>query len=148
MSCAVPQCLNMSWVRISQKLRDIFQKKKNVIQSESCNVSIMWKTSSLVTIAPYHYGHLNSTYVIKCSLSFTFTLIINDMKRFYRKIIKSKKPSLGSLHGPGPLAPASTSTSTGTTVLMPSIPSFDSDGTASVQVAAGVSVRLASPSHL
>ena len=99
-------------------------------------------SSLLVTIAPYHYGHLNSTYVIKCSFSLTFTLIINDMKRFNKKISKSKKPSLGSLHGPGPLAAASTSTSTGTTVLMPSIPSFELDGTARVQVAAGVSVRV------
>ena len=64
------------------------------------------------------------------------------MKRFYRKVIKSKKPSLSSLHGPGPLAAASTLTSTGTTDLMPFIPSFDSDGTASAQVTAGLSVRV------
>ena len=83
----------------------------------------------------------NSAYVIERSFTFTFTLlIINDMKRIYGKIFKSKKPSLGSLHGPGPLTAPSTLTSSGTTGLglMPSIPSFDSDGTAS----AGVSVRV------
>ena len=73
---------------------------------------------------------------------FLFNTVINDMKRFYRKVFNSKKPSLGSLHAPGPLTAASTSTSSGTTGLMLSIPSFDSDGTASAQVAAGVSVRV------
>ena len=89
-----------------------------------------------------YYGQwpsqLHLCYVIKCS--FSFTAIINDMKRIYRKVFKSKKPSLGSIHGHG-LA-ASTSTSTGTTDLMPSIPAFDSDGTVSAQVTAGVSVRV------
>ena len=82
--------------------------------------------------------HLKSTYVIE--KPFSFTSIINDMKRIYSKIFKSNKPSLGSLHGPGPLTAPSTLTSSGTTGLglMPSIPSFDSDGTAS----AGVSVRV------
>ena len=89
--------------------------------------------------------HLNSTYVIKCSLS--FTVIINDMKRIYKSVFKSKKPSQSSIHGPGPAT--STSTSTGTTDLIPSIPSFDSVGTASTQVNAGVSVRVQlRPSHL
>ena len=34
---------------------------------------------------------------------FSLTLIINDMKRIFKKIskFKSKKPSLGSIHGPG-----------------------------------------------
>ena len=66
------------------------------------------------------------------------------MKRIYRKVFKSKEPSLGSIHGRGP--PASTSASTGTTDLMPSIPACDSDRTTSAHFTAGVSVRvLASP---
>ena len=82
---------------------------------------------------------LNSTYVIKCS--FSFTVIINDMKRTHEEneVFKSKKP-YWAIHGPGTVA--STSTSTGTTDLITSIPSFDSDGTANAQVTAGVSVRV------
>ena len=64
------------------------------------------------------------------------------MKRIYGKVFESEKPSLVSLHEPGSLTADSTSTSTGTTSLMPSIPSFDSDGTASAQVTAGLSVRV------
>ena len=80
-------------------------------------------------------------YVIECFFTFTFNLnIIYDMKRMFKKIVKSKNPSLGSIHGPGPAA--LTSTSTGTTDLMASIPAFDADGTASAQVTAGVSVPL------
>ena len=71
---------------------------------------------------------------------FTFTLIINDMKRLYKKVFNSKKPSPGSIHGSGPAT--STSTSTGTADLMPSIPACDSDGTMSAQVAAGVRVSV------
>ena len=61
---------------------------------------------------------------------------INDMKRIYKTVFKSKKPSLGPIHG------TSTSTSTGTSDLMPSIPACDSesDGTASAQLTAGVTV--------
>ena len=95
-------------------------------------------------IAPYH-SHTSSLPVstlLRNRVFFLFTSIINDMKRIYGKIFKSKKPSLGSLHGPGPQAAASTLTSTGTTDFMPSIPSFDSDGTASAQVTAGLSVRV------
>ena len=66
------------------------------------------------------------------------------MKRIYRKLFKSKKPSLGSIHGQGPAA--STSTNTGTPDLMPFIPqaqaACDSDGIASAQVTAGLSVRV------
>ena len=64
------------------------------------------------------------------------------MKRIYKTVFKSKKPSLGSIRGSG-LA-TSTSTSAGTSDLMPSIPVFDSesDGTASAQVTAGVSVTV------
>ena len=71
---------------------------------------------------------------------FLFNTVINDMKRFYRKVFNSKKPSLVSIHGRGPAA--LTSTSTGTTDLMPSIPACDSDGTASAQATAGVNVRV------
>ena len=53
------------------------------------------------------------------------------MKRFLKKF-KSKKPPVGSIHGPGTL------TSTSTTDLMPSIPNT----TASAQVSAGVSVSV------
>ena len=70
------------------------------------------------------------------------------MKRIYKKVFKSKKPSLGSLHGPGPAT--STSTSTGANDLLPSIPAWDSesDGTISAQVNAGVSVNVQlRPSH-
>ena len=64
------------------------------------------------------------------------------MKRTHeeKEVFKSKKPYRGSMHGPGTVA--STSTSTGTTDLITSIPSFDSDGTANAQVTAGVSVRV------
>ena len=71
------------------------------------------------------------------------------MKRILKKVFKSKKPSLASIHG---LVPAtSTSTSTGATDLMLSIPACDSesDGTTSAQVAAGISVSVQlRPSHL
>ena len=81
----------------------------------------------------------------------SFTLIINDMNRTYKKnkSFKSKKPYRRPKHGPE-LA-TSTSTSTGTTDLMLSIPDCDSelDGTTSAQVAAGVSVSVRlRPSHI
>ena len=60
------------------------------------------------------------------------------MKRIYRKVFKSEKPSLGSIHGRVPAA--STSTSTGTSDFMSSIPACDSDGTASAGVTADVNV--------
>ena len=46
------------------------------------------------------------SFVSSCKLStvyFSLTLIINDMKRIYKKFseFKFKKPSLGSIHGPG-----------------------------------------------
>jgi hypothetical protein len=85
-----------------------------------------------------------STYVIE--RSFSLTLIINDMKRIYKKFFKSKKPSLGSIHGPGPATSASTLI-TSTADFMPPIPA--SDATASAQVTAGVSVSVQlRPSHL
>ena len=71
------------------------------------------------------------------------------MKRTHgeKEVFISKKRSRGSKHGPG--TAASTSTSTGTTDLVPSIPSFDSAGTTSAQVTAGVSVSVQlRPSHL
>ena len=86
------------------------------------------------------------TYVIECF--YPFTLIINDMKRLYKRVFKSKKPSVGSIHGPGPASFASTST--GTTDPMPSLLACDteSDGTPSAQVTASVSVIQFRPSHL
>ena len=81
--------------------------------------------------------------------SFSFTLIINDMKRALRKVFKSKKPSLGTIHGLGPVT--STSTSAGPTDLMLSIPACDSesDETTNAQAAAGVSVSVQlRPPHL
>ena len=62
------------------------------------------------------------------------------MKRVLKKVFKPKKPSPGSIHGPGPAT--STSTSTGATDLMLSIPACDSetDATISTQVAASISV--------
>jgi hypothetical protein len=68
------------------------------------------------------------------------------MKRSHEKAFKSKIPSLGSIHGPGPATSTSTLI-TSTTDLMPSIPA--SDATASAQVTAGVSVSVQlRPSHL
>jgi hypothetical protein len=79
--------------------------------------------------------------VVICLHWHCLSLLINDMKRIYRKVFKSK-PSLGLIHGPGP----ETSTSTLITDLMPSIPA--SDATASAQVTAGVSVSVQlRPSH-
>ena len=70
------------------------------------------------------------------------------MKRIYKKVFKSKKPSLGSIHGPGPATSTST-VITSTTDLMPLIPACDSDATVSAQVSAGVSVSVQlRPSHL
>ena len=72
------------------------------------------------------------------------------MKRVLKKVFNSKKPSLGTMHdglGPATL----TSTSTGPTDLMLSIPACDSelDGTTGAQVAAGISVSVQlRPSHL
>ena len=68
------------------------------------------------------------------------------MKQFYRKVFKSKKPSLGSIHGPEPATSTSTLI-TSTTDFVPSVPA--SDATASAQVIAGVSVGVQlRPSHL
>jgi hypothetical protein len=90
------------------------------------------------------YGHCNSTYVIESS--FSLTSIIVNMKHIYKKVFKSKKASLGSIHGREPV----TSTSaiiTSANDLLPSTPTYDA--TASAQVTAGdsVSVQLR-PSHL
>jgi hypothetical protein len=76
-----------------------------------------------------------STYVI--ARSFSLTLIINDMKRFYKKLFKSKRPSLGSIHGPEPATLTSTLI-TNTAALIPMVPV--SDATASAQVTDGASV--------
>ena len=72
-----------------------------------------------------------------------------DMKRLLKKVLKSKKQFLGSIHGLGPTT--STLRSTGPTDLMLSIPACDSEsyGTTSAQVAAGVNVSVQlHPSHL
>ena len=53
------------------------------------------------------------------------------MKRFYKKVFKSKKPSLGSLHGSGP---ATSTLITSSTDLIPSESIHASDTTASTQV--------------
>ena len=65
----------------------------------------------------------------------------HDMKRnhSYEEVFKSKRPSLGSIHGAGPATSTSTLI-TSTTDNMPPIPA--SDVTASAQVAAGVSVSV------
>ena len=89
----------------------------------------------------------NSPYVIE--KPFSLTSIINDMKRDLKKVLKSKKPSLGTIHGLGPAT--STSTSAGPTDLMLFIPACDSksDRTTSAQGAAGVSVSVQlHPSHI
>ena len=88
---------------------------------------------------------INSTYVIE--RPFSFTLIINDMKRILKKVFKSKKPSLGSIHGLVPATSTSTSTGSGATDLMLSVPACDS-GTTSAQVAAGIVSVQFRPSHL
>ena len=64
------------------------------------------------------------------------------MKRIYETVLKSKKPSLGSIHGPGPAT--SKSARAGTTDLLPSIPACDSesDGTVSAQVTDGAIVSI------
>ena len=96
------------------------------------------------TNAPYHTMHL-ITYVIKFFLFDLDHQRNNDMKRFYRKLFKSNKPSLGSTHGPGPATSTSTLL-TNTTDFLPSIPAVDSG--ANTQVIAGVtgtvSVQLCS----
>jgi hypothetical protein len=57
----------------------------------------------------------------------------------YKEVFKSKKPSLGSINGPEPAVSTSTLT-TNTTALMPSVPI--SDATASAQVTAGINVSV------
>ena len=70
---------------------------------------------------------------------FPFDLIINDMKRIFKKVFKSKKPSLGSIHGPEPATLTSTPMRS-TTDLMPFIPT--GDVIADTQATAGVSVSV------
>ena len=82
---------------------------------------------------------LSVTYVIESSCF--LTLIIIDMKRIYGKVFKSKKASLGSIHGPGPATSTSTLI-TSTTGLLPSESIPASDATASAQVTAGISVSV------
>ena len=73
----------------------------------------------------------------------TLTLIINlnDMKRIYKRVFKSKEPSSDSIHGPGPATSTSTMV-TSTTDLMPSIPASDAIASAQVTTGVGVSIQL------
>ena len=82
-------------------------------------------------------SHKSRTYVIE--RPFSLTLIINDMKRIYQKVYKSKKPSLGSKLAPGP-ATSELTLITSTTDLMPFIPAttYTSDTTTSALSLASV----------
>ena len=96
-------------------------------------------SDSVATIAPH--GKVNVfgfTYVIEITLTLTRTII--DMKRFYKKVFRSKRPSLGSIHRPDEPATSTSTLITGTADLMPSIPT--SDATATTQVTAGVIVSV------
>ena len=62
------------------------------------------------------------------------------MKRIYKKVFKSKKPSLASIHGPVP-ATSTSASAVATDHLMLSIPACDSE-TRSAQAAAGVTVSV------
>ena len=94
----------------------------------------------------WHLSVCNYTYVIE-SLSFLH-FDINEMKSIYKKLFKTKNPTLGSIE-PVPVPATSTSTSTGTTDPIPSFLACDSDATASAQVNAAVSVSVQHrPSHL
>ena len=62
------------------------------------------------------------------------------MKRIFKKVFKSKKPSLGSVHGPGPATSISTFITSNDLIPQVYIPA--SDATASAQVTAGVSVSV------
>ena len=73
--------------------------------------------------------------------SFSLTSIIIDMKRLYNRVFKTKKLSLGSMHGPDPATSTSTFIrSLSATDIMSSIPG--SDAIASAHVTAGVSVSV------
>ena len=76
------------------------------------------------------------TYVIEITLTLTQT--INDMNRFYKKVFKSNKPFLDSIHRPGP-ATSTLTLITSTADLLPSIPT---NVTASAQDTTGVSVSV------
>ena len=93
--------------------------------------------STLVTIAWLHRDLLLCNRVF-----FLFHCHFDNMMRIYKRLFKSKKPSLDSIHVSGPATFASTNT--GTTDPMPSILACDSesDETRSAQVAAGASVRI------
>ena len=74
----------------------------------------------------------------------TLTINLNDMKRFYKKLFRSNKPSRDSIHGPGP-ATSTTSTSTlitSTADLMPSLPTNDAPASAHITAGVSVSVQL------
>ena len=97
------------------------------------DVGTMVRHASLVTIKLHPYS---------------LTLTINEMKRLYKKVFKSKKPSLGSTHGHGPAISTSTLI-TNTADLMPSIHASDVIASRGAQVTAGVSVSVQlRPSHV
>ena len=107
---------------------------------------VIWKIGSNSS-----YGHLNPTYVIETS--FSFTLIIIDMKRTNKKnkAYKSKERIYDrrSMHEPQAGPSTLTSTSTSATDLMPYIPpacDLDATSSSSARVTAGGSVSY--PSHL
>ena len=142
-------------VRLSTGHRKWGTRLKNEISGgiNWCNSSKTLNESYsqlLIELERYHRSCVlwPSAYVIE--KPFSFTSIINDMKRVLKKVFNSKKPSLGTMHdglGPATL----TSTSTGPTDLMLSIPACDSesDRATSAQVTAVVSVRVQlHPSHL
>ena len=73
--------------------------------------------------------------------SLSSLLINNDMKRIYKKVFKSKKQSLGPIHGPAMPAISTSASAVATDHLMLSIPACESE-TTSAQAAAGVSVGV------
>ena len=102
-------------------------------------VRVVWQGYNLCNrlIFLFHF----SLFIIKLTST-------THMKRIFKKVFKSKEPSLGSIHGPGSPTPTSTLT-TSTIDLIPSIPARYSDAAPSAQVTAGVSVSVQlCPSHL
>jgi hypothetical protein len=82
-----------------------------------------------------------STYVIDRSFSLTF--IVNDMKRIYKKVFNSKKPSLGPIRGPGIATSTSTLITSAADLIRPApASSCDSDASAKVTADFNVSVQL------
>ena len=118
----------------------------NIRNEKSSEKHPLWRKASHGPFVPLIIWPVWVCFKFSNRSIFLLTLIINDMKPFYKKIFKSKKSFLGSIRGPGPATSTSTPI-TSTTDLMPCIPA--SDTTASAQVTAGVSVSVQlRPSHL